>query len=75
MLKNTLATLDAVSKLSRRLGIAHEALLGLRHAAELSGLSAHGGKAIVFNGTRDFPLAAPGAGRHRRNLAINDQKT
>ena len=37
--KNTLATLDVVAKLSRRLDIAHEALLGLQHAASLAGVT------------------------------------
>jgi len=39
MLKSTMANLDAVSKLSRRLDITTESLLGLRHAAELAGIS------------------------------------
>lgn len=37
--KTTLKSLDAVAKLSRRIGIATEELLGLRHAAELAGVS------------------------------------
>lgn len=39
MIKRSLQTLDVVSKLSRRIGIATEELLALRHAAELAGVS------------------------------------
>jgi hypothetical protein len=39
MIKKSLQTLDVVSKLSRRIGIATEELLALRHAAELAGVS------------------------------------
>jgi hypothetical protein len=39
MIKKSLQTIDVVSKLSRRIGIATEELLALRHAAELAGVT------------------------------------
>jgi hypothetical protein len=68
LLKSTLSTLDAVSKLSRRLGIAHEALLGLRHAGELAGISIQAMDKALETFTRRMGEVKAGSGEAKRGL-------
>jgi len=66
--KTTLASLDAVSKLSRRIGIATEELLGLRHAAELAGVSAQSMDKALEIFVRRMGEVKSGSGEAKRGL-------
>jgi hypothetical protein len=68
LLKSTLSTLDAVSKLSRRLGITTEALLGLRHAGELAGISVQAMDKALETFTRRMGEVKAGSGEAKRGL-------
>jgi hypothetical protein len=68
LLKSTLTTLDAVSKLARRLDITHEALLGLRHAGELAGISVQAMDKALETFTRRMGEVKAGSGEAKRGL-------
>lgn len=62
MVKNSLSSVDALAKMSSRLGIATEDLIGLRHAAELSGVGITQLEIGLQRMTRRIAEAANGAG-------------
>jgi hypothetical protein len=68
--KKTLASLDAVSKLSRRLGVAHEELLGLQHAGELAGVSSDALNKSLEIFVRRMGEVKSGSGEAKRGLDL-----
>jgi hypothetical protein len=60
--------LDVVAKLSRRIGIAHEALLGLQHAASLAGVSAEALNKSLEIFVRRMGEVKSGSGEAKRGL-------
>jgi len=69
-IKSTLASLDAVSKLSRRIGVTTEALLGLRHAAELAGVSAQSLDKSLEIFVRRMGEVMTGSGEAKKGLEL-----
>jgi len=68
MLKSTMQNIDATGKLSKRIGIATEDLIGLRHAAELSGASAEGFDKSIEMFVRRLGEVKQGTGEAKEGL-------
>ncbi len=68
LVKSQLASIDATAKLSDRLGIATEDLLGLRHAAEITGVSSAGLDKSIDMFVRRLGEAKQGTGEALRAL-------
>ncbi len=70
LIKNTLASIDVVAKLSRRLGIATEDLIALQHAASITGVSAEALNKSLDMFVRRLGELTTGAGEAERGFDI-----
>jgi len=68
MFSDTARSLDEVSKASRRVGVDAERLMGLQHAADLSGVSAQELNVAMRNLQRRVSEAAQGFGQGQQSL-------
>jgi hypothetical protein len=68
LLKRTMQTIDATAKLSDRIGITTEALVGLQHAANIAGVSTESLNKALEIFTRRMGEVKAGSGEAKRGL-------